>query len=237
MKKYSSFTKLFAAFVVAISPASAFATTSPDLTATGSVKLSRPNNAFKAGEIAGQSSQVSFSAAIRVNAGNSISGEGGVEKVTSKSVNRVSNKALIEAALVGSNVTSAKGYAVVMVYPGNDIKESPQLYAFNRKTTDIKLIPVKAVNDTGVGLTLGLDWINFIGVYSAGANTVVSSTTQPGVAPYVLKSGSLRGTTGYTAALDYETTEIILNGVGSFRQTAKGITGSAKVAGVFPPME
>jgi hypothetical protein len=234
MKKSSCTIKLFAAFVVAISPSIATATTSPDLTATGSVQLSRPG-AISVTGVAGEASQVAFRAVVRENAGGVIP-DAATQVVTirSRATERIANRELIAAA----GVTAPKGYTVVLVYEGNKSAAEPKLYAYNRRSGDIQPIPVNAASTAGVGIALGFDWLDFVGVYSAANNTVTTPTATPTASPTALKlaSGRLNGFTGYTAVLDLGGGSIInMSGVGSFNQVPRGISGRANLSGIYTP--
>jgi hypothetical protein len=234
MKKSSCTIKLFAAFVVAISPSIATAATSPDLTATGSVQLSRPG-AISTPGVAGEASQIAFRAVVRENAGGVVPDVAGpVLSVRSRTTVRIANRNLIAAA----GITAPKGYTVVMVYEGNKSAAEPKLYAYNRRSGDIREIPVKATASDQIGLALGFDWLDFVGVYSAANNTATTPTTaSPTASPTALKlaSGRLNGFTGYTAVLDLGGDSINLSGVGSFNQVPRGISGKANLSGIYTP--
>jgi hypothetical protein len=235
MKKSSCTIKLFAALVVAISPSIATATTSPDLTATGRVQLSRPG-AISVPGVAGEASQVAFRAVVRENAGGVIPDFATqVVTIRSRATERIANRELIAAA----GVTAPRGYTVVLVYEGNKSAAEPKLYAYNRRSGDIQEIPVNAASTAGVGLALGFDWLDFVGVYSAANNTATTPTTaSPTAAPTPLKlaSGRLNGFTGYTAVLDLGDGSIInMSGVGTFNQVPRGISGKANLSGIYTP--
>lgn len=233
MKKSFHITKSFVALAVAIIPATVWSTVSPDLTATGSIQLSAPNASFSADDVSGQSSRVNFRAAIRENAGSQINGAGNVTSVKLPKTQRISNKSLLNAA----GIDDIKGYSVVLVYEGN-MGADPVLYAFKpakgSTPADIEPIPVSSVGSS-IGLSMGFEWIDFVGVYAAGAGTSVTMTATPTAsptAPYKLSSGKLNGFTRYAAILDFEGSNVFMNGVGSFAQTPKGITGRANLSGV-----
>jgi hypothetical protein len=225
MKKHVFITKLFAAFVVAISPMAAHAASS-DLTATGSVSLSRPAGVTGADEGI-YKSDVSFRATVTQTDGNAITGPTTVSKAKTSVAERISNKQIIENAVGEGN---SRGYKLIWVHFGNLSSGAPQLYAYNAKNTELK-----KVDDTKAdGLSLDIDWIDFVGVYK-GSGVVSSTATGTATQSTIfLASGNLSGSTGYDARLTIDSSRsIAMSGVGSFAQNTKGITGRSSLSGVY----